>query len=123
MLFLRRTFGALKPAFLFRSYVISGIIFALIVMTVHPPVGATIVYVADAVLFPFSLFVWTELKAALSGDGAWILHGPLIIVLYVAKFVVTVALWAFAIFVAPVGLLYLWFRTRPRRSATADQPG
>jgi len=60
-------------------------------------------------LFPFAKLVWDELKALALGDA--FLISP-IVFLYPAKFLINITLWGFALFIAPFGVGYLWFKTK-----------
>ncbi|HEY9234781.1 MULTISPECIES: hypothetical protein [Phenylobacterium] len=117
MSFLQRIFGAIDRRFLARSYVISFAIAGLLMWVrsrseTGDVADATAFYVfvtLNAALFPFAKLVWNELRDFLMGDN-FILANAILV--FGAKFIVNVMLWGCALFIAPVGVAYLWFRTR-----------
>jgi len=114
MQFLRRIFGSVDRAYLIRAYIISFAIFAFYAAifsrgthTIYPSAWAFLI--VNTILFPFSKLVWDEIMSLLLGRNMFIL--PAIFLMF-AKLIINVALWAGAIFVAPLGILWLWYRTR-----------
>lgn len=116
MSFFRRIFGGVQPSFLVRSYLIGLIFF---VVAISMPLGAEpknsahivlIMYAAlSTVLFPFAKLSWDELRDLVFGNNVIFMNAVSLLML---KWTVNILLWASAIFIAPVGILYLWFRTR-----------
>lgn len=114
MQFLRRIFGSVDRAYLTRAYIIGIAIFALYAFGLSrgaqpAPLAIWLVLAVDTLLFPFSKLVWDEVMALLLGRNMFILPAMF---LMLAKLVINVALWAGAIFVAPLGILWLWYRSR-----------
>lgn len=117
MTFLTRLFGAIDRTFLARSYVISFAILGLcITMTFQADGGLSPsslpfygFMVLNAALFPFAKLVWNELRDFLMGANFVIANAFLVFGL---KMLINMMLWVFAVFVAPLGVAYLWFRTR-----------
>ncbi len=109
-------FNGFNPRYIIRSYIISAIFLALsLTITLENSRNYTetsiilIYFILCAILFPFSKLVWDELKALALGDGFLILP---IIFLYPAKFFINLVLWNLALFIAPFGMGYLWFKTK-----------
>lgn len=120
MSFYSRTVGALQPAYVVRAYVIGFALLALVAwVRLHAPSnhGRTDTYVSlgylfvCSLLFPFAKFVWDELRDVALGGNVFFINGLIALIL---KVFINGLLWAFAVFIAPIGLLYLWFRTRAR---------
>ncbi|MBC7168867.1 hypothetical protein [Phenylobacterium sp.] len=116
MAFVSRIFGAIDRTFLARAYVISVAIAGLMLWVVSqadaetkPGYGFYASVAVNAALFPFAKLVWNELRDFLMGDNFVIANAFLV---FGMKFFVNFMLWASAMFVAPVGVAYLWFRTR-----------
>lgn len=118
-MFLKRIFGALQPAYLIRAYVISAAFMALMLwFVIYMAKGAPltvdqivplVIFGIGALLFPFSKLVWDEIKRVMMGGNVFYL--PIIFVLPL-KLVVNYVLWGCSIFIAPVGIAYLWLRSR-----------
>lgn len=68
-----------------------------------------IYYVVNTLLFPFAALVWNELKRLVMGDLFIVMDLKLLLGI---KFVITCLLWMLAIFIAPLGILYIWLRAR-----------
>ena len=65
------------------------------------------------IIFPFSKLVWDEIKQTILGNntifsvGIWA-----VFINFIVKVLINALLWFFAIFVAPLGILYLWIKGR-----------
>ncbi len=125
MNFLRRIFGGVQPSYIVRSYLIGLIFFALIVgMALSAetkngtPIGLIVFAVLNTLLFPFAKLIWDELRNLAFGNNVIFMNA---IFLFMLKWFVNAMLWAFAIFVAPIGILYLWFRTRQPKTPLEEQ--
>lgn len=116
-----RIFGALRPAYMIRAYVIGFALFAFMAwVRSHGPSDASNYlligyFLVCSLIFPFAKFVWDEVMALLMGRNFFIMPAIFLIPL---KVLVNGLLWTMAIFVAPLGILYLWFRT-----GDANAPG
>lgn len=118
-MFLKRIFGALEPTYLIRAYVISAVFMAMIAWFViymakgepltFDRIATLMVFGIGALLFPFSKLVWDEIKRVMMGSNIFILP---VIILMPLKLLVNYALWCFSIFIAPLGIAYLWLRSR-----------
>jgi len=116
MTFLLRIFGAVEPRFLARSYVLGVAIFALMTwllfqaaVTPTKLMQSLMLFGVSTLLYPFAKLVWNEIRNFLMGDNVIFANAILVMA---SKLVINIALWSFAVFVAPVGMAYLWFRTR-----------
>ncbi|WP_429933039.1 hypothetical protein [Agrobacterium vitis] len=116
MKFLQRIFSGVRPSYLIRSYLISLFFFGLMLSTVlnaetktSTPIGTIVFATSSAVLFPFAKLVWDELRDLAFGNNIIFMNA---VFLFILKLFVNVLLWGGAVFIAPIGILYLWFRTR-----------
>lgn len=109
MTIIKRIFSGVKPEYLFKSYVISGVITALLLSTgVFNSFFKIVVLISLFVLFPFSAFVWdTFAYAMLRGYTYNVSIGIMIF-----KVFKIVLLYVFSCLIAPIGILYLLFVTR-----------
>jgi len=118
MSFISRTFGALRPAYMIRAYVIGAIFFACMVwLRLQTPdahgntdkVMLLIYLFVCTLLFPFAKLIWDELRNVALGSNFFVMNAVILVFL---KLLVNMMLWFFAVFVAPLGVLYLWYRSR-----------
>ena len=119
-----RLFGGIDRTFLVRSYLIAAAFSAVYLYMYYGSetdssvggirVNAPLIsfLIVNSLLFPFSKLLYNELRGFVFGDSLFIMP---VIVLYPAKLIINTALFAFSMFLAPIGLLYVWWRTRPVR--------
>lgn len=112
----KRLFGALTGAHLIRAYLLGLILlatFCWLFFKTTRPLGEVILTLGYfglcTLLFPFAKLVWDELMSLVLGESIIIMP---VLILYPMKLVVNVILWFFAIFIAPFGLAYIWWRTK-----------
>lgn len=126
MNFLHRIFGALRPAYLVRSYVIGLVLLGVMIAFLTnveakdnrgSPVAMYSYFILCTLLFPFAKLTWDELRNLAFGENVLVLNAALMLFL---KFVINALLWGLAVFVAPFGVLYLWFRTRASREVAGE---
>jgi hypothetical protein len=119
-----RTFGGLSSQYYFRNFVFGLIYpalfwFALSRSHQPKPVFAmiiTIVVVAvNTLLYPYSRFVYESIVNFILGRNVFFVNA---IMMLIVKWMTMTVCWGFAIFVAPVGLAYLYF-AHGRSSAAA----
>lgn len=118
---LHKTFGGLDKAYYFRNLffalILAGI-FAAIQYTSHEMLVkrnaassaaniAMYLYIAiSALLYPYARFVYESIVNFIIGDNVFFINAS---ILLAWKFMVMMMLFLFAIFIAPIGLLYLWY--------------
>ena len=124
---LQKTFGGLDRAYYFRNLffavILAGIFVAIqysshsamvdrnITATASAEYGVAnafmYVYIAiSALLYPYARFVYESIVNFIMGDNVFFINA---FVLLAWKFMVMMMLFLFAIFIAPIGLLYLWY--------------
>jgi hypothetical protein len=107
---LAKTFGGLTPAYYFRQFVF-GLCFAafFIFFASRAPhamsLGMAAVLVANTLLYPYARFVYEGVINFVLGENTFIVNA--FFMLFVKLFTM-LACWTFAIFMAPVGLIYLY---------------
>lgn len=121
MNFLKTLFGSVNRRYLVRAYVISAALLAYALWYFASQAGLqghqkAIMFayaILSAVLFPFAKLVWDELRDMLLGNNTIVHFGWWAIgVNYMMKIFVNLLLWFFALGIAPLGILYLWFTNR-----------
>lgn len=107
----KKTFGGLSKQYYFRqmffSVVIFGAIIALVVGSEAQLRFDSLAYfVLCFLLYPYSRFVWDSINEFIMGDNVVVLSlGYALIVKY---FTITICFFG-SIFIAPFGLLYLYY--------------
>lgn len=106
-----RTFGGLSPQYYFRQFIF-GLIFPALMTFVlsrstHAiPLVMIGLLAINTLLYPYSRFVYEGVVGFIMGQNVFWVNA--FVLLFVK--VMTMALcWLFAIFIAPVGLVYLYF--------------
>jgi len=112
--FVRMTFGGLSAQYYLRQLFFGALIVAFVIgmaLQGSKPLQAGVVVfsVISALLYPYSRFVYERVVGFIMGNNVF--FGNAIVVL-TAKVFTMVMCWVCAIFVAPVGLLYLYFHHR-----------
>ena len=109
-----RTFGGLTAQYYFRQFVF-GLIFPafIIYASSQSPThnalqaGAIAFFAINTVLYPYSRFVYESVVDFIMGKNVFFVNA---LMLLIVKFFTMLLCWSFAIFIAPVGLIYLFIR-------------
>lgn len=110
--FLGKTFGGLTLSYYLRHLFFGFLIFAFSAVMVgsHMPAQDRIIMGIFSViwtfLYPYSRFVYESVMDFFMGDNIFILP---IIILLPAKLFTMILCWSLSIFIAPVGLAWLYF--------------
>lgn len=105
---IKNVISSVDRRYLIKCYIISIIIAFLAIS--GGVSGFTFFFVIiSAVLFPFSALVWDELIGLMMSGNFIVLPLPIMIIW---KFVKVLLLFGFAIFIAPLGILYLSIRNK-----------
>lgn len=112
--FLRMTFGGLSKQYFLRQLFFGSLFLVLIVFGAinggrQSPASPIIFAVICTVLYPYSRFVYERVVSFIVGDNFFVVNASLMLV---AKAITMFLCWAFAIFIAPIGLIYLFFYHR-----------
>ncbi|AJW46135.1 membrane protein [Ralstonia mannitolilytica] len=109
---LSKTFGGLSRAYYFRHFLF-GLIFPAFIFFFAGNAGKPIPYqmvlfaLISTVLYPYARFVYEGVMGFILGNNIFFVNA---VVMLFAKFTTMLICWAFAIFIAPIGLVYLYFR-------------
>lgn len=110
---LAKTFGGLSAAYYVRQFlfgvVISGFILYVATrdLATHPlQWGLVVLLVVNTALYPYSRFVYESVVRFVMGDNVFWVNA--LLMLFV-KLITMVICWGLAIFIAPVGLAYLYY--------------
>lgn len=109
-----KTFGGLSRAYYFRQFIF-GLLFPLMMFAMFnmssrpiPMPGFLIVLFAiNTLLYPYSRFVYEGIVGFILGNNVFFVNAFFMLVV---KFMTMALCWSAAIFVAPIGLAYLYFR-------------
>lgn len=106
-----KTFGGLSASYYFRQ-LIFGLVFPVFLYLTaskgaHPlSLPMLLMLVVNTLLYPYSRFVYESVMGFIMGRNVFFVNA----ILMLAVKVVTMALcWACAIFIAPLGLAYLYY--------------
>ncbi|WP_454764418.1 hypothetical protein [Cupriavidus campinensis] len=77
------------------------------------PLAMALFFGISSLLYPYSRFVYEGIVGYILGDNVFFVNA---IAMLIAKYITMAMCWAFAIFIAPVGLIYLYFTADKRAS-------
>lgn len=109
---LQKSFGGLSKPYYFRQFFF-GLIFVAFFMFMASrsphgiPFGAALVMVLNALLYPYARFVYESIVGFIMGNNLFIVNA---FAMMFVKLMTMALCFAFAVFIAPVGLVYLYFR-------------
>lgn len=84
-----------------------------------PPIGVILTAILSQILYPYSRFVYHSITDFIFGNNMFIVNAFLMLIL---KFLMMMICWFFAIFVAPIGLLYLYYHhTKEEKKLEAEE--
>lgn len=109
--FFNKTFKGLNPSYYFRHLFFGIAISVLIFATSNnesfmKAFGLIIYLIFNSAIYPYSRFVYESIVDFVMGDNVFFFNG---IVFLVAKFITMMFCYLFAIFIAPIGLIFLYF--------------
>ncbi|MGD9860051.1 MAG: hypothetical protein AB7S90_08340 [Marinobacterium sp.] len=108
---IKKTFGGLSTQYYIRQ-LFFGSLFAVLIFYVVITGGRSIqismiaLLAINTLLYPYSRFVYESIVNFVMGNNVFFLNAVLMIV---AKIFTMMLCWGFAIFIAPVGLAYLYY--------------
>jgi len=109
--FIAKTFGGLSPSYYFRQFVF-GLIFPALILAVlsnsHQPFQISLIFfiIVSGFLYPYSRFVYERIVEFIMGGNVFFVNA---IMMLGVKFGTMTLCYCFSIFIAPVGLIYLYF--------------
>jgi len=109
---LRKTFGGLSAQYYIRNFLF-GLIFPVLIYTAltHSktgvfPMGALFYCLVNSLLYPYARFVYESIMDYIFGNNVFFVNA---ILMLVVKVFTMAMCWSMAIFIAPIGLAYLYF--------------
>ena len=120
---IRKTFGGLSLGYYFRNFIFGLIIPAFCVFIFWDrggmPLNMTLMLAVNTLLYPYSRFVYESIVDFVMGNNVFVLPIGLMML---AKILMMIVCFGFAVFIAPLGLIYLYFyHTRQERLAQQEQ--
>lgn len=115
MTFFQKTFGGLNLSYYVRHFLFGLIFFAIFFFglvwnnphsTVSGKVAITLVLLLLQLLYPYARFVYESVIDYIFGDNVFIVNA---IFMLSVKFSTMAMCWIFSPFIAPLGMLYLYF--------------
>jgi len=108
---LEKTFGGLTKAYYFRQLFFGAIFAAFLIAMAMQPNGTEsaevyVMAVVSALLYPYSRFVYESVIDFVIGNNVFFVNA---LFMMMAKLFTMAMCFAFAIFIAPVGLAYLYY--------------
>ena len=123
--FLQKTFCGLTAQYYFRQLFFGALFASFFVFmslkgNASTSVGSWVFVVFSAFLYPYSRFVYESIVGFIMGDNVFFVNA---IFMLIAKLFTMALCFSFAIFIAPVGLAYLYiYHTKNENKACQEQP-
>jgi hypothetical protein len=108
---LEKTFGGLSLQYFMRQFIF-GVAISVFVgfMAARGPSGISVslllMCIISALLYPYSRFVYESIANFILGENTFFVNAFLMLFV---KIMTMVLCWSFSIFIAPIGLAYLYF--------------
>lgn len=112
--FIKKTLGGLSPQYYFRQLFFGALLALFCIMIEYDgaarsarPVNFNMIvlFAFNALLYPYSRFLYETIVSFFMGDTILIMNAILMLII---KLITMMICWSFAIFFAPVGLIYLY---------------
>ena len=106
-----RTFGGLTRKYYLSQFMIGGTLAAILIIKVGThsiPAIALLLIAINTLLYPYARFVYESTIDYIMGDSIFVFN---IFFLLVAKIMTIAFCFGAAILIAPIGLIYLYFKT------------
>ena len=106
-------FKGLTPQYYFRQLFFGALIFGFMIFMLSKgdkPIGdhfgLFVVYAINTLLYPYSRFAYERVVGFIMGDNLFFVNAFLMLFV---KFMTMFLCWGFAIFIAPIGFLFIYF--------------
>lgn len=108
---IQKTLGGLSPQYYFRQLFFSLLVASFVLFMFSQggksiQIGMLLFVIISTLLYPYSRFVYESVVGFIMGNNVFFINA---FVMLFAKFFTMMMCWAFAIFVAPIGLAYLYY--------------
>ncbi len=107
----QKTLGGLSPQYYFRQ-LFFGLVVAAFVFFMSTqdgrsmPLGTVFFIVASTLLYPYARFVYESIVGFIMGENVFFVNA---ILMLITKFMTMAICWVLALFIAPIGLAYLYY--------------
>ena len=131
MSIISKTLGGLSKQYYIRQFLFGCIFAAVLIFTAissysSRPDASTLQMLTTILmavfltfLYPYSRFVYESIVDYIVGENVFFVNA---IMMILVKIITMVVCWSFSIFIAPVGMIYLYFyHSKKEREYTADQ--
>lgn len=107
-----KSFGGLSTQYYIRQFLFGSAfpVFALLMMSRgNHPVNIAVIalFLFNSLLYPYSRFVYESVVGYIVGQNTFFVNA---FVMLFTKAITMLLCWCFAIFIAPIGLVYLYIR-------------
>ncbi|WP_068827653.1 hypothetical protein [Pseudomonas sp. BMS12] len=108
---IKKTFGGLSAQYYFRQLFFGGLLAALVIfMTLNGnrPLDFSLIALlaVNTLLYPYSRFVYESIVNFIMGGNVFFVNA---ILMLMVKIITMTICWSAAIFIAPIGLAYLYY--------------
>ncbi len=107
---IQKTFGGLTPSYYVRHLLFGSIFLCFILFVVISARSTNFIGVifalVNTLLYPYARFVYEGVVDYIVGNNVFFVHAGLMLL---TKVTTMAMCWCFAIFIAPIGLAYLYF--------------
>lgn len=108
---IQKTLGGLSPQYYLRQFFFGLVVAAFVFFMATQggksmPVGMLFFTVISTLLYPYSRFVYESIAGFIMGENVFFVNT---ILMLITKFITMTICWVFALFVAPIGLAYLYY--------------
>lgn len=108
---IKKTFGGLSTQYYFRHLFFGLLISAFLIyifISRSKPIEFEMVafLVINTFLYPYSRFVYERVVGFIMGNNVFFVN---IIFMFIVKFITMMLCWSNAVFIAPIGLAYLYY--------------
>lgn len=106
-----KTLGGLKASYYIRNFIFGAVISAIFGCIISNSssgltTGSIILIIINTIFYPYARFVYEQIIAFVMGGNVLFINA---IMMLTVKVFTMMMCWAFSIFIAPIGLVYLYF--------------
>lgn len=126
MTFFQKTLGGLNFSYYVRHFLFGLIFFAILFFgviwdnshsSIGSKIGMTLCFLVLQLLYPYSRFVYESIVDYIFGDNVFVVNA---LFMLSVKFITMAICWIFSPFIAPLGMLYLYFYYTKQEKEDSD---
>lgn len=106
---IKEIFSSVDRTFLFRQYFFAIVFFLIMMFGNFPSFSVLILLIINTILYPFARITFDSAFSFLIGNQIFILPIFLMFFIKIVKFIL---IYLFAIFIAPISIIYILMRNR-----------